>query len=118
MTTATPGPRRPLQDRRRLTVASVVFAFVAALVGIALIAAASVYGEPTLTEATSTSVVPSPSAPAPTSHSYDDTHSGQQPEGTSPALWILAGAVIGLVSIAVILLRAGRPASHGLKRSP
>lgn len=119
MTRVTPPSRRPLrQDRRRLTVGAVVFAFVAVLVGIASISAASVYAEPSSAEASSTPTSPSPGAPTPTKHSYDDTHSGQQPEGTSPALWILAGAVIALVSIAVILLRARGPARHGLERSP
>lgn len=99
-----------------MTRASAVFVFVAALFGTAFMAAASVYAEPSSTEATS--VTPSPGTPVPTPHSYDDEHSGQQPQGASPALWILAGAVIGLVSIAVILLRAGRPASHGSTRSP
>ena len=94
-----------------MTRASAAFVFVAALFGTSFMAAASIYAETSSTEATS--ATPSPGTPVPTSHSYDDEHSGQQPEGANPALWILAGAAIGLVSIAVILLRAGGSASRG-----
>jgi len=102
----------------RFTYAPAVVAVVAALLAIASMAAAPVAAEPSSTEPTSAPAAPSPGVPPPTTHSYDDTHSGQQPEGASPALWILAGAVMGLVAIAVVLLRADKPARHDLKRGP
>jgi hypothetical protein len=101
----------------RCRYAPAVIAVVAALLAIASMAAASAAAEPSSAEPTSAPAASSPGVPTPTTHSYDDTHSGQQPEGASPALWILGGAVVGLVAIGVILLRAGRPARHDLKRS-
>lgn len=79
-------------------------------------AAAYDAAQPPIAESTSTPVSPSTSVPTPTTHSYEDEHSEQQPEGSSPALWILAGAVLGLVTIAVILLRAGGSPRHQVTR--
>ncbi len=56
---------------------------------------------PPLVAATST-----PSAPA--THSYDDGHTDDRPEGSGPALWILLGAVSGLSLIGATLLWSGR----------
>lgn len=68
---------------------------------------ATSYADEATTAATS-STTPAPSGPTPTTHSYDDSHTEQQPVGSSPALWILAGALAALVVIAVILIRTGR----------
>ncbi|MDN4516784.1 MULTISPECIES: hypothetical protein [Mycobacteriaceae] len=88
----------------------------ATLLGLASTVAANVAAEPTSAQATSTAP-PRPVGSTPTKHSYDDTHP-DQPEVANPALWILGGAVAGLVAIAVIMLRAGRPARHHLNRGP
>lgn len=93
-----------------------MLAFAAVLVGLVSTAVPSVAAEPSAQSA-STTTSPSPAVPTPTKHSYDDTHSGQQPEGASPALWILGGALMGLMAIAVILLRAGKTERHHLTRS-
>ena len=109
--------RRFRRTAGRCTCASVAIAVIAALFALASMAAASAVAEPWSAEPTPAPAAPSPRVPAPTTHSYDDTHSGRQPEGSSPALWILAGAVMGLVAIAVVLLRADKPARHDLERS-
>ena len=106
--------RRP---RRRPAQTAVVVAVVATLLGLALSVAPTVVAEPTSTQDSST-VPPTPAETTPTTHSYDDTHTGPQPEVANPALWILAGAVAGLIAIAVIMLRAGKPPRHHLSRGP
>lgn len=63
-----------------------------------------------------TSPAPSPTITTPTTHSYDDSHTGQQAPGSNPAFWILGAAAICLVVIATIMLRAGRPARTHLDR--
>ena len=47
-------------------------------------------------------------APVPTTHTYDDGHSGSRPEGSGTALWILLGAATCLTVIAVTLAVHGR----------
>ena len=94
-----------------------MLAFAALLVGLVSNAVPSVAAEPS-TQSASTTTSQSPAAPTPTKHSYDDAHTSQQPEGASPALWILAGAVVGLIAIAVTMLRAGKPERHHLTRGP
>lgn len=64
----------------------------------------------------STSSTPSPTITTPTTHSYDDSHPDQQESGSNPALWILGAAAIGLIIIATIMFRAGRPARVHLAR--
>ncbi|UXA11119.1 hypothetical protein KXD97_24170 [Mycobacterium sp. SMC-8] len=109
--------RRPPQAGRWLAQLAPVVAVAAALVGLASTGAPTAAAEPTSGQ--TSSIAPTHSAgPTPTKHSYDDTHTGQQPEGVNPALWILAGAVIGLIAIAVIMLRAGKPVRHQLSRGP
>ena len=108
--------RRPPRAGRGTQTALVV-AVVATLLGLASTGAPSVAAEPSSAQ-TSSIAPPRPAVPTPAKHSYDDTHPGQQPEGASPALWILAGAVAGLVAIAVIMLRAGKPVRHHLTRGP
>ena len=100
----------------RCTHPLVVKAFIAALLIVASMAATSAAAHASA-EPTSAPAAPSPAAPTPTEHSYDDAHSGQQPEGVSPALWILGGAIAALIAIGVVLQRAGEPARHDPKRS-
>ncbi|SEH55132.1 hypothetical protein SAMN04489835_1317 [Mycolicibacterium rutilum] len=88
----------------------------ALLVSLVSNAMPSVGAEPSVQSASATTSQ-TPAIPTPTKHSYDDTHSGQQPEGASPALYILGGALLGLMAIAVILLRAGKTERHHLTRS-
>ena len=86
----------------------------ATLVGLALTGAPSVAAEPSSAQ-TSSIAPPRPAGSTPTEYSYDDTHPGQQPEGASPALWILVGTVAGLIAIAVIMLKSGQtrtPSPH------
>ncbi len=109
--------RRPPQAGRWLAQAAVVVAVVATVVGLASTVASTVAAGPTSAQATSTAP-PRPAGPTPTKHSYDDTHTGQQPEVANPALWILAGAVAGLIAIAAAMLRAGKPVRHHLSRGP
>lgn len=101
---------------RAQTACLLVFAFAA--FGLASPAVAPVAAEPSLVERTSTPVPTSTNVPTPTptTHSYDDKHSEKRPEGSRPALWILAGAVVGLVAIAVILMRAGNAPRHHVTR--
>ncbi|MDW5613873.1 hypothetical protein EV589_5708 [Mycobacterium sp. BK558] len=119
MTLGTPRRwcRRPPQAWRWPAQAALVVAVAATLVGLALTGAPSVAAEPSSAQ-TSSIAPPRPAVSTPTEHSYDDTHPGQQPEGASPALWILVGAVAGLIAIAVIMLRAGKPVRHHLTRGP
>lgn len=116
MTRGTP-PLRCRRPRRRPAQAAVVVAVLATLLGLASSVAATVVAEPTSAQASST-VSPRPAGPTPTTHSYDDPHTGQRPEGANPALWILAGAVAGLIAIAIVMLRAGKPPRHHLSRGP
>lgn len=110
-------PLRCRRPRRRPAQAAVVVAVLATLLGLASSVAATVVAEPTSAQASST-VSPRPAGPTPTTHSYDDPHTGQRPEGANPALWILAGAVAGLIAIAIVMLRAGKPPRHHLSRGP
>lgn len=113
--TGAPCPRRRrTRVHRRRAREAIVLAFAAVLFGLATNTAPSISAEPTPSATTS----PSAAVPTPTKHSYDDKHSEQQPEGASPALWILGGALIGLIAIAVILLRAGKTERHHLARNP
>ncbi|TQR87683.1 hypothetical protein D8S82_05695 [Mycobacterium hodleri] len=70
-------------------------------------AVASVDVEPPRMPSSTAPASPSPPAATPTKHSYDDADIKQRSEGSSPALWILLGALAGLVVIGVILLREG-----------
>ncbi|MBU8827013.1 hypothetical protein [Mycolicibacterium goodii] len=63
-----------------------------------------------------TSSTPSPTVSSPATHTYDDGHTDQSSTGSNPAFWILSVAVIGLIAIAVIMLRAGRPPRTHLSR--
>lgn len=87
----------------------VVLLFATAAICLTALSAATITSSPVAATATTT---PSTTAPTPTSHSYDDSHSGQPPEGSSPALWILVGAVVLLVAIAVTLMRANKSTRH------
>ncbi|MCG7594890.1 hypothetical protein MJO55_28470 (plasmid) [Mycolicibacterium rufum] len=109
--------RRPPQAGRWPARAALVVVVAATLLGLASTGAPSVAAEPSSAQ-TSSIAPPRPGVPTPAKHSYDDTHPGQQPDGASPALWILVGAVAGLVAIAVIMLRAGKPVRHHLTRGP
>ena len=109
-------PRRCRRSRRWPARAAVVAAVVATLLGLASTVTATVAAEPLSAQGTSTAT-PRPVGSTPTKHSYDDTHP-EQPEVANPALWILGGAVAGLVAIAVIMWRAGKPARHHLNRRP
>ena len=113
--TATPHPPHRGVSRRRVRQA-IMLVFGAVLIGLISNAVPSVAAEPSAQSA-STTTSQSPAVPTPTKHSYDDSHSEQKPEGASPALWILAGALLGLIAIAVILLRAGKTERHHLTRS-
>ena len=64
----------------------------------------------------STSSTPSPTITTPTTHSYDDSHPDQQESGSNPAFWILGAAALGLIIIATIMFRAGRPPPVQLAR--
>ena len=112
-TRSSPSIRR-ISGRRAHTAFLLLFAV--AVFGLASPAAAHVAAEPPPAEPTSTPTSASTTVPTPTTHSYDDKHSEQQPEGSSPALWILAGALAGLVAIAVILMRAGKSPRHQITR--
>lgn len=109
--------RRPPRAGRWPAQAALVVAVGATLLGLALTGAPSVAAEPSSAQ-TSSIAPPRRAGSTPTEHSYDDTHPGQQPEGASPALWILVGAGAGLIAIAVIALRAGKPVRHHLTRGP
>ncbi|MGW0163083.1 hypothetical protein ACWDUN_27560 [Mycobacterium sp. NPDC003323] len=65
----------------------------------------------------STSSAQSPGISTPATHSYDDGHTDQSSAGSNPAFWILSVAVICLIVIAAIMLRAGRPPRAHLSRS-
>ena len=110
--------RSPDYVRRRTVWAPVLLAATAALLGLVSIVVPAAAAEPSSVQGTSSTAPPSSAGPTPTTHSYDDTHTGEQPEGASPALWILAGAVAGLIAIAVVMLRAGKPPRHHLRRGP
>lgn len=113
--TATPRlPQRGVSRRRVRQAIMLVFA--AVLIGLFSNAVPSGAAEPSAQSA-STTTSQSPDVPTPTKHSYDDSHSEQQPEGASPALWILGGALLGLIAIGVILLRVGKTERHHLARS-
>jgi hypothetical protein len=112
VTTATPCLRQVGRRARQ----AIVLAFAAILVGLVSNAVPSGAADPSVQSA-STTTSQTPAIPTPTKHSYDDSHSGQQPEGASPALYILGGALFGLMAIAVILLRAGKSERHHLTRS-
>lgn len=121
MTVASPRWRslgsRQGGDGARPTQAVVVVAVAVAILGLASTVAPAVRAEPSSAQSASVAP-PSPAVPTPTKHSYDDGHTGKQPDGANPALWILVGAVVGLTAIAVLMLRTGKPVRHHLSRGP
>ena len=66
--------------------------------------------------ASTTTTSPMPTITAPTTHSYDDSHTKEQAPGSSLAFWILGAAVICLAVIAAVMLWAGRPPRTKLSR--
>lgn len=115
VTTVPPIPsRRVRRVRGRRSHSAFALLFAAAVLAFASPATADLTAQPAAD--TSVRPAPSPSVPTPTTHTYEDDHSGQQPDGSSPALWILAGALAGLVAIAIVMIRAGRPPRHQLTR--
>lgn len=101
---------QPVSRRRLHTYIANLLA--CAIVGLAAPAPAAAFVAADPPPAESTSVRTSSSTTAPPTHSYDDADSEQQSEGSSPALWILAGAIAGLAAIAAVLGRADKSPGH------
>lgn len=114
MTTGPPcSHRRVWRVLARRTGSALILLLTTVVLECAPTAASSVAVEPGRASSPTAPASPSPSVPTPTTHSYDDADIEQRSEGSSPALWILVGALAGLVAIGAILLRAGTsPRDH------